>query len=254
MREKISVTFIMLMLLCLVNSSYAATPHVYGTFVLFEVDEEWAEMKVQEKQKGVQEAKAVIDAYKDRVAVDAYWTLGLTNASHFLLRLHSPELSQNQNFLTKLMASGLGRKLRITFTISGVTKGLNYAPQFPKLLEQLKAAKYEGEPPTYAIMIPTRKDAAWWNLPKEERVAMMKVHTVPTLPYLTTVKRKLYHATGLADADFITFFQTNTLVDFNNLLIALQMVRENKHNVRLGSPTILGTIRGMDEFLTLLAR
>jgi len=254
MREKMSVTFIMLMLVCLVNSANAATTNVYGTFVLFDVGEDWAKMKVQEKQKGVQEAKAVMDAYRDRVTVDAYWTLGLTNGSHFLLRLHSSELSQNQNLLTELMTSGLGRKLRITFTISGVTKSLNYASQFPKLLEQLKAAKYEGEPPNYAIMIPTKKDAAWWHLPKEERVAMMKQHTVPTLPYLTTVKRKLYHATGLADADFITFFQTNTLVDFNNLVIALRKVQEDKHNIRLGSPTILGTIRGVDEVFTLLAK
>jgi chlorite dismutase len=135
-----------------------------------------------------------------------------------------------------------------------MTKGLKYAPDFPELLEKLKAAKYEGDPSTYAIMIPIRKNAEWWSLSKEDRVALMKEHTIPTLAYLKTVKRKLYHSTGLSDVDFLTIFETNNLGEFNDLVIALRMVREDTFNVQLGEPTIIGTIKGWNEIVDLLVK
>lgn len=106
----------------------------------------------------------------------------------------------------------------------------------------------------YAIMIPIRKNAEWWNLPKAERVAMMKEHTLPTLDYLKTIKRKLYHSTGLSDVDFLTFFETNNLVEFNELVIALRMVREDLFNVQLGEPTIIGTRKSFEGLIDLLVK
>ncbi|MBA3967102.1 MAG: chlorite dismutase family protein [Nitrospirales bacterium] len=101
-------------------------------------------------------------------------------------------------------------------------------------------------------MIPIRKNAEWWNLSKEDRVALMKEHTIPTVAYFKTVKRKLYHSTGLSDVDFLTYFETNDLGEFNDLVIALRMVREDTFNVQLGEPTIIGTLKNWDEIVDLL--
>jgi chlorite dismutase len=233
---------------------WAADAPIFGTFALFEVKKSWGEMSGEERQKGGQEAKALLESTKNQVSVDGYWTYGLTTDSHFMLRLHSSELKANQQLLTQLRNTGLGRHLDLEYTISGMTKGLNYAPDFPELLEKLKAAKYEGDPSTYAIMIPIRKNAEWWNLSKEDRVALMKEHTIPTLAYLKTVKRKLYHSTGLSDVDFLTIFEANDLGEFNDLVIALRMVREDIFNVQLGEPTIIGTIKGWNEIVDLLVK
>ena len=233
---------------------WAADAPVFGTFALFEVDSDWRNLSVSERQQGGQDTMTLLETFKDQVSVDAYWTYGLTNDSHFLLRLHSNDLQHNQQFLTQFQRTGLGRYVDLDYTISGVTKGLNYAPEFPDLLKELKAAKYEGEPPRYAIMIPIRKNAEWWNLPKEDRVAMMREHTVPTLAYLKTIKRKLYHSTGLSDVDFLTIFETNNLVDFNDLVIALRMVREDTFNVQLGEPTIIGTNTSWKDLLDFLVK
>lgn len=227
---------------------------VYGTFVLFDVNKEWAAMGMGEKSKGVEEARTVLDNYKDKVLVDSYLTLGLTSNSSFLLRLNSYELMNNQNLIADLMATELGKHLTISQTLTGVTKKLNYAPKFPDLLEQLKAGKYEGDAPKYVIVIPTRKNADWWNLPEEERTNLMVAHTAPTLAYLKSVKRKLYHSTGLSDADFITYFETNSLVGFNDLVISLRKVKEDSYNIRLGSPTIIGTIKDTTEILNILKK
>ncbi|MGP0593480.1 chlorite dismutase family protein [Nitrospira sp. T9] len=250
----LSLLFIAVVHFGLSGLSWAANAPVFGTFALFEVDKDWGSLPLEERQKGGEEAKALLEGFKSQVTVDGYWTYGLTTESHFLLRLHSAELKANQQLLTQLRGTGLGRHLDLEYTISGVTKGLNYAPDFPDLLQQLKGAKYEGDPSTYAIMIPIRKNAEWWNLSKEDRVALMKEHTIPTVAYLKTVKRKLYHSTGISDVDFLTIFETNNLVDFNDLVIALRMVREDIFNVQLGEPTIIGTLKTWNDIVDLLVK
>ncbi|MBA3967103.1 MAG: chlorite dismutase family protein [Nitrospirales bacterium] len=128
--------------------TWAADAPIFGTFALFEVDEHWGNLSVEERQKGGEEAKALLEGFKGQVTVDGYWTYGLTTESHFMLRLHSADLKANQQLLTHIRGTSLGRHLDLEYTISGVTKKLNYAPDFPELLEKLKAAKYEGDPST----------------------------------------------------------------------------------------------------------
>ncbi len=106
----------------------------------------------------------------------------------------------------------------------------------------------------YVIVVPIRKDAEWWNTAQDSRGKMMKEHTEATVSYLKTVKRKLYHASGLDDLDFITYFETAKLDDFNSLVIGLERVKENRHNKQFGHPTLLGTIRPLDEILEILSR
>ncbi len=86
------------------------------------------------------------------------------------------------------------------------------------------------------------------------RVALMKEYTIPTVPYLKAVKRKLYHSTGLSDVDFLTIIETNNLVDFNDLVMALRMVREDTFNVQLGEPTIIGTLKNWNDIVDLLVK
>ncbi|MEO7860603.1 MAG: chlorite dismutase family protein [Nitrospirales bacterium] len=145
------------------------------------------------------------------------------------------------------------RRLKNTDTFNGITKALNYVPKFPEDLKtELRTPPPLGSP--YVVVVPVRKDADWWVMPPDARTALMKEHAVVTLLYLKTVKRKLYHSSGLDDLDFITYFETAKLDDFNNLVTALLQVKENHHNQRFGDPLLLGTIRPLDEILEILSR
>lgn len=230
---------------------------VFGTFALFKLDHAWNQLDSMTKQRAAKEVKDVFTAHQNRVAVDTYLTRGLSEKTDFFLRIHSYKMIDNQNFVVDLMNTTMGKYLINVDTFVGITKPLNYAsqPEMADELKVLKAAKVvDPEPLTYVIVIPTKKDAKWWNSSRDERLAMMKQHTAPTLAYLTTVKRKLYHSTGLDDLDFITYFETNRLDNFNNLVIGLRSVKEDLHNVQLGSPTVLGTIRSLDEILEILSK
>ncbi len=232
----------------------AKDPGVYGTFVTFKINEGWWGLEKSARSSAVAEFKAIFQKHGETVAADTYLTRGLVEKADFMIRVHSTDLLSNQNFIVDLMGTALGRHLTNTYTFNGLTKPANYIPSMPDDLKSALKTPPDASPKPYAIVVPIRKDAEWWITGQDGRNAMMKEHTDATVAYLKTVKRKLYHASGLDDLDFITYFETAKLDDFNNLIIALQKVKENRHNKQFGSPTLLGTIRSLDDILDVLGR
>ncbi len=230
-------------------------PGVFGTFAVFKVDGDWWKLDKAARGAAAAEVKAVFQKHGDNVTTDTYLLRGLSEKADFFVRVHSTEMINNQNILVDLMGTTLGKYLHNTQTFNGITKPLNYMPGFPEDLQKtVKTTAPDPGPKPYVIVVPVRKDAEWWNMGQDARGAMMKEHTDATVAYLKTVKRKLYHASGLDDLDFITYFETAKLDDFNNLVIGLERVKENRHNRQFGSPTLLGTIRPLDEILEILSR
>ncbi len=229
-------------------------PGVFGTFVVFKINEEWWKLDKATKTSAVTEFKSLFQKHGESVAGDIFLLRGLVENADFFIRVHSMDILSNQNFVLDLMASTLGKHLTNTYTFNGLTKPANYVPSMPDELKSALKAPSEAGPKPYAIVVPIRKDAEWWITGQDSRNEMMNEHTAASVAYLKTVKRKLYHSSGLDDLDFITYFETAKLDDFNNLIIALERVKENRHNKQFGSPTLLGTIRPLEEILEILTR
>src|SRR5947208_290864 len=202
---------------------------VYGTFAVFKVDGDWWKLDKAARSSAAAEVNAVFQKHAENVATDTYLLRGLSEKADFFVRVHSTEMLHNQNFLVDLMGTRLGKYLVNTYTFNGITKKANYVPSLPDDLKTALNTPPEPGPKPYAIVVPVRKDAEWWITAQDGRSAMMKEHTEATVSYLKTVKRKLYHASGLGDLDFITYFETAKLDDFNNLVIGLERVSENRH-------------------------
>jgi chlorite dismutase len=179
---------------------------------------------------------------------------GLSDHADILFRLHSTELRDAQKFLVDLQNSLMGKYLKAAGVMHGLTKKANYVSGFSDQLKaDLKMASEPGPKP-YVIVIPIRKSADWWGLEQDKRAAMMKEHTEVAVPYQKTVKRKLYHSTGLDDVDFITYFETSKLEDFQSLILSLEQVKEFQYTRRFGHPTLLGTATSLDEIIEILAQ
>jgi len=223
-------------------------PGVFGVIASFKVRPQYSQLKPAELQAAPVEMKRLVDRHQARVLVDAYLSRGLNAATDFFFRLDSYELVYAQDFLRDFHKTTLGKYADVVHTFVGVTKPLIYISKdkSPALNSGLTSATYSAPTPRYAIVIPTRKSGDWWNLSAAERQKAMEVHTEPTLPFLKNVRRKLYHSTGLDDADFITYFETDDLVAFHKLNLSLVAIPENKYNVRLGNPTLLGTIHDVE--------
>jgi len=227
---------------------------VYGTFAAFSLDADWTKQDQLARIAQLTTLKGVVEQYREKLAIDVYLLRGLSDHADVLFRIHAAELRETQQFLLDLQGSSFGKHLIDSTVFSGLTKKLNYVPGMPDSLKaELKISSEPGLTP-YVIVIPIRKDADWWSLPQEQRAAMMQEHTEAALPYSKTVKRKLYHATGLGDLDFITYFETSRLEDFQSLILALEKVKEFRHNRRFGHPTLLGTVRSLDGIIEVLAQ
>ena len=229
-------------------------PGVYGSFAVFKVDGDWWKLDKAARGSAAAEVKAIFQKHADTVTADTYLLRGLSEKADFFVRVHSMEMLNNQNFLVDLMGTTFGKYLHNTNTLNGITKMANYVPAFPDDLKEAMKTPPDPGPKSYVIVVPIQKDAEWWITAQDGRGTMMKEHADATVTYLKTVKRKLYHSSGLDDLDFITYFETAKLDDFNNLVIGLERVNENRHNKQFGSPTLLGTIHSLDEILEVFSR
>lgn len=229
---------------------------VFGQFNTYKINSNYYKLSQAERDEAVKEVEALVKKHSDSVRVDAYLTRGLESESDFLFRVNGYDPSAVQEFLIDFKATSIGRYSDITFAINGITKGLNHTTKekAPELLDALKSTKYSEKPPKYAFVLPITKNAVWWNKTENEKLALMKDHTIPTLPFLVNINRKLYHSTGIDDADWITYFETNDLKAFNDLNIKLFSVSENLHNVRYGKPTIMGQIMPVADVFKALSK
>jgi chlorite dismutase len=229
-------------------------PGVYGTFAAFSLDTDWAKQDQAMRIAQLTVLKGVVEQHREKVAIDIYLLRGLSDHADLLFRIHATELRETQQFLLDLQGSHFGKHLTTSAIMHGLTKKVNYVPGMPDNLKAELKTSSEPGPKPYAIVIPIRKSADWWGLDQDKRAAMMQEHTEATLPYLKTVKRKLYHSSGLDDLDFITYFETSKLEDFHGLILALEKVKEFPYNRRFGHPTLIGTVKTLDEIIEILAQ
>ena len=229
-------------------------PGVYGTFAAYSFTDDWARKDGATRIALLTVLKGVVEQHREHIVIDLYLLRGLSDHADILFRVHATEMRDIQKFLVDLQNSAFGKQMKVAGMMHGLTKKANYVPGFPdEMKAELKAASDPGAKP-YVVVVPIRKSAGWWALDQETRAAMMKEHTEAALPYHKTVKRKLYHSTGLDDVDFITYFETSKLDDFHSLILSLEKVKEFQYTRRFGHPTWLGTAKGLDDLIEILAQ
>lgn len=100
-----------------------------------------------------------------------------------------------------------------TWILRGATSNARYTTRSEKerLLEKQPML---GRPEaTCAVLIPIRKNPAWWELTQEERREIFEQqshHTQIGLEYLPAIARRLHHCRDLSNAepfDFLTWFE-----------------------------------------------
>jgi len=229
-------------------------PGVYGTFAAFSLDADWGKQDQAVRIAQLTVLKGVVEQHREKLAIDIYLLRGLSDHADVLFRIHATELRETQQFLLDLQGSLFGKHLNPAGVMHGLTKKANYVPGFPDQVKADLKISSEPGPKPYAIVIPIRKSADWWGLDQDKRAVMMQEHTEATVPYIKTVKRKLYHSSGLDDLDFITYFETSKLEDFHSMVLALEKVKEFQYNRRFGHPTLLGTVTSLDEIIEVLAQ
>ncbi len=121
----------------------------------------------------------------------------------------------------------------------GCAQHLQYTDQ-PKREEllSLSTPEYPSSSETYAVLIPIRKNSAWWAMASDERLTYLKPsakaigHIAIGLPFASKIFRKLYHSRYLEKnhgVDFLTYFEFPAIYynDFIELLKNLRDINQN---------------------------
>ena len=142
------------------------SPGVIGVFSTYKVRPDIYRMTATERRGMAAEVQAVAEKHKEKVIVDAYLTRGLSAKSDLLLRVHANDAMAAQAFLVDFRATRFGVGCDVTESLVGITKPLNYITKDKSatLNAGLSSASYTGDAPRYAIMIPIKKSAEWWNM------------------------------------------------------------------------------------------
>jgi chlorite dismutase len=134
----------------------------------------------------------------------------------------------------QIVADSISSSDTATWILRGATSNERYVTRAEK--DQLLAKQPAlGRPEANcAVLIPIRKNAAWWTMTQDERREVFEAHSHHTqigLEYLPAIARRLHHCRDLSGAepfDFLTWFEfaEEHTKAFDNLLERLRASAE----------------------------
>ncbi len=89
----------------------------------------------------------------------------------------------------------------------------------------------DDKPLKYNIVYPFVKSREWYLLPFEKRSEMMKEH-INVGRKFPLIRLNTSYSFGIGDQDFMLAFETDNLMDFQDLIMKLRETQVNRYVVR----------------------
>lgn len=154
-----------------------------------------------------------LDGNED-VVINAFSTLGLKAETNILLWFQSNSIENIQDSLNSLLHIHLGRYIKISHTILGMTRPGQYGSQTEPEDTNRKGGKY-------LIIYPFSKTQDWYFLDFEKRKELMRGHIAVGKKY-PQITQLLLYSYGVDDCEFIVSYETDNLSDFQRLVMELR--------------------------------
>lgn len=144
----------------------------------------------------------------------SFTTVGLKQHV-FMLWMQSDSVETLQEFLNELLHTKLGRYLHVSHTLFGMTRATQYSRGSTSHEDTLRKG---GK---YLIIYPFTKTKEWYMLNFQERRDLMKGHITIGRKY-PQISQILLYSYGIDDNEFIVSYETNSLPEFQELIIELR--------------------------------
>jgi len=157
--------------------------------------------------------------------VRTYSTVGLRKESDFMLWSISDSIEKIQVLSSKVYTTVLGKYIDASEVFLSATRPSIYSNKvIPGFMEV-------DEPLKYNIVYPFVKSREWYLLPFEKRSEMMKEH-INVGKKFPQVRLNTSYSFGMGDQDFMLAFETDNLIDFQDLIMKLRETQVNRYVVR----------------------
>lgn len=195
---------------------------MYLNFSFYKVDSKWRWLNDIGKEEAAKEFSSLIEVANTKMKVRTYSTLGLRKESDFMIWGISDSLEKIQVLTSKVYGTVLGKYIEASEVYLSTSRPSVYSNQVtPSFMKN-------DEPLKYNIVYPFIKSREWYLLPFEKRSDMMKEH-INVGKKFPQIRLNTSYSFGISDQDFMLAFETDNLMDFQDLIIKLRETQVNRY-------------------------
>jgi|SRR6185369_6327910 len=213
-------------------------------FITIIIDPLFQDLTKAKRETFKKEFLKIIKSEK-KVIVYAYTTLGLKAHTTILFWMQADTVEFIQNFLNTLMHARMGRYLRMTHTLFGMTRLTQY---LPKSAAQEDTRRKGGK---YLIIYPFSKTQEWHMLDFEKRKNLMWGHVSIGKKYNTAITQLLLYSFGVDDSEFIVSYETDDIAAFQSLVMELRTDKVRAYTLK-DTPIFLCVYKSLQELSVFL--
>ena len=196
-------------------------------FVFFKVDPTWRRQPAGTKVEQKEEFLTALRGTEVRVPTHSYSTLGLRADTDFMLWRASTGLECLEETLGDLLSTELGSFLEVSHSFFGLLRRSTYG----KARTEQDHAEQSQEKGRYFVLYPFTKTIEWYLTSREARQGMMNEHIRVGRKH-PDISQILLYSTGLGDQEFIVGYETDSLAEFQDLVVELRSTEARRHTLR----------------------
>jgi len=219
-------------------------------YTFFKVDTSWRRLGQQERAESKREFATIVEDFATESTLKAYSLVGIRGDADFMFWIINNRLEAIQHFISKLLASSLGKYLDVPYSYLAITRLSEYLAGHQHEGQEGVSLKRRPVGSKYLFVYPFTKKREWYFLPYEERRQMMLQHFRIGHKY-SSVKIHTGYSFGLDDQEFVLAFETDSPADFSKLVMELRSSEASRYTA-IETPLFTCVAMSMREILDQL--
>jgi len=215
---------------------------VFTNYLCYKIDPLWRRLPASDRQLGGKEFREALHEAMGRLAVRSYLTTGFREDIDFFLWVLSKEPEPIQELAVHLYNTGFGKYLHMTTSYFAMMRESSYVK------DHLHAPALEVGSCKYLVVYPFIKSREWYLMSFDARQGMMNEH-IKVGHEFPAIRINTAYSFGVDDQDFVVAFDTNSLTEFQDLVMRLRETEASRYTVR-DTPMIVGVAKSIDDILT----
>jgi chlorite dismutase len=218
----------------------------YVAYTLYRIDPAWRRLPVEERAAAKDAFAEVIEAWQERISLQAYSLVGVRPEADVLLWKLTERYDELRELGAELNGTPLAAWLETPYSYLAAAK---LSPYFDNSNRRgPRRVVPRGAP--YLVVYPFVKKREWYSLPMEERRRAMHEHAAVGSRWPTITNHTTY-SFGIDDQEFMTAFECEEPADFLELMKALRETEASRYTER-DTPIFVGSLASVRELLDSL--
>ncbi|MBV9216854.1 MAG: chlorite dismutase family protein [Acidobacteria bacterium] len=198
----------------------------FVNFLFLRVSPEWRKLDAVVKEEFKREFIDVFDRFRTDFLLYTYSLVGFDSKADLMLWRVGPSLDRVQDMTSKMFRTGFGGFLETADTYLSVTKRMMFVDGPEQDRYHVRAGMSK-----YLFFYPCSKHTDWYEVPLEERDAMMAENFMVGRRF-PNIRIHMTHAFGFNDHEYLVSFETDEPKDFLALAEELRQTSASRFTLR----------------------